>query len=36
MLRRRSALMLPALAISPRLAGAQEDWRQQLREVRFG
>jgi phosphonate transport system substrate-binding protein len=28
--------MLPALAISPRLAGAQEDWRQQIREVRFG
>jgi phosphonate transport system substrate-binding protein len=36
MLRRRSALMLPGLALMPRLAGAQEDWRQQIREVRFG
>lgn len=36
MLRRRSALMLPGLVLAPRLAGAQEDWRQQIREVRFG
>ena len=36
MLGRRTALMLPGLAILPLHARAQADWRQQLREVRFG
>jgi phosphonate transport system substrate-binding protein len=36
MLARRATLMLPGLALMPGLAGAQEDWRQQIREVRFG
>ena len=36
MLGRRTALMLPGLAFLPLHARAQADWRQQLREVRFG
>ena len=36
MIRRRAALALPALALSPRAASAQADWRSSLREVRFG
>jgi phosphonate transport system substrate-binding protein len=36
MIARRSALALPALALLPRPAAAQADWRASLREVRFG
>ena len=36
MLFRRAALALPALALLPRHVAAQADWRQQIREVRFG
>jgi phosphonate transport system substrate-binding protein len=36
MLARRTALALPALALLPRAAAAQADWRASLREVRFG
>lgn len=36
MIARRSALALPALALLPRPAAAQADWRATLREVRFG
>lgn len=36
MITRRSALALPALALLPRAAAAQADWRATVREVRFG
>jgi phosphonate transport system substrate-binding protein len=36
MIARRAALALPALALLPRAAAAQADWRAGLREVRFG
>ncbi|WP_198375364.1 phosphate/phosphite/phosphonate ABC transporter substrate-binding protein [Neoroseomonas rubea] len=36
MIARRSALALPALALLPRPAAAQADWRASLREVRYG
>ncbi len=36
MIARRTALALPALAMLPRTAAAQADWRATLREVRFG
>lgn len=36
MIARRSTLALPALALLPRPAAAQADWRASLREIRFG
>lgn len=36
MIARRAALALPALALLPRAAAAEQDWRASLREVRFG
>ncbi|HWT07946.1 MAG TPA: phosphate/phosphite/phosphonate ABC transporter substrate-binding protein, partial [Roseomonas sp.] len=36
MIARRTALALPALALLPRAAAAQPDWRAQVPEVRFG
>ncbi|WP_137127895.1 phosphate/phosphite/phosphonate ABC transporter substrate-binding protein [Roseomonas sp. HF4] len=36
MILRRTALALPALALLPRGAGAETDWRTSLREVRYG
>lgn len=36
MIARRTAFALPALAMLPRAAAAQADWRATLREVRFG
>lgn len=36
MILRRTALALPALALLPRGAGAEADWRTMLREVRYG
>ena len=36
MIARRTALALPALALLPRAAGAQADWRAQVPELRFG
>lgn len=36
MITRRAAFALPALALLPRAAGAQADWRTSLPEVRFG
>jgi len=36
MMLRRTALALPALALLPRAAAAEADWRTTLREVRYG